>query len=59
LINSLGNLGGFACPYLVGALNDLSHSQQAGLHVVAGSLLLGALLAGRLLRGTGSPSPAG
>ncbi len=56
LINSLGNLGGFASPYLVGALNDFSHSQQAGLYAVAISLLLGAMLAGLLLR-PGRESP--
>ncbi len=50
LINSLGNLGGFASPYLVGALNDLTHSAQAGLLAVAGCLLTGAILAGLLLR---------
>lgn len=44
LINSLGNLAGFASPYLVGWLKDLTQSTNTGMFVLAASLLLGALL---------------
>ncbi|MET3106643.1 D-galactonate transporter [Oxalobacteraceae bacterium GrIS 2.11] len=44
LINSLGNLAGFVSPYLVGWLKDLSHSTDAGMVLMAASMLLGALL---------------
>lgn len=44
LINSLGNLAGFVSPYLVGWLKDQTHSTNSGMYVLAGSLLLGALL---------------
>jgi len=49
LINSIGNLGGFACPYIVGALNDATKSQDPGLYFLAGSLAVGAALVFRLL----------
>jgi MFS family permease len=44
LINSVGNLGGFVCPYIVGALNDATRSQGPGLCFISGSLVLGAVL---------------
>ena len=34
LINSLGNLGGFAAPYATGALNDLTGTNKAGMWAV-------------------------
>lgn len=34
LINSLGNISGFAAPYITGALRDVTGSQRAGLWVV-------------------------
>jgi D-galactonate transporter len=34
LINSLGNISGFAAPYITGALRDVTGSQKAGLWVV-------------------------
>ena len=34
LINSLGNLGGFAAPYATGALSDLTGSNRAGMWAV-------------------------
>ncbi|MGV7208237.1 MFS transporter [Oxalobacteraceae bacterium A2-2] len=45
LINSVGNLAGFASPYLVGAIRDATGSTAAGMVLLAASLLLGALLA--------------
>ena len=44
LINSLGNLAGFVSPYLVGWLKDLTHSTDTGMYMLAGSLIVGALL---------------
>jgi ACS family tartrate transporter-like MFS transporter len=35
LINSVGNLGGFAGPYLVGVLNDWTHSLTASFALIA------------------------
>jgi len=36
LINSVGNLGGFAGPYIMGWIKDSTGSFQAGLYVLAG-----------------------
>lgn len=45
LINSIGNLGGFAGPYIVGAIKEHSSSFSASLLFMACSLLFGAILA--------------
>jgi MFS transporter, ACS family, tartrate transporter len=45
LINSIGNLGGFVGPYLVGLLEDATGSTDGGLLVLAAILLGGAILA--------------
>jgi MFS family permease len=42
-INSIGNLAGFASPYVVGWLKDLTHSTAAGMYAVSAVLILGAL----------------
>ncbi|MBU3705941.1 MAG: MFS transporter [Mycobacterium sp.] len=44
LINSLGNLGGFAAPYATGALSDLTGSNRAGMWAVGVIMLVGAVL---------------
>mgnify|MGYP001770642587 FL=1 len=44
LINSVGNLGGFAGPYIVGYLNTAAHSSYAGLAYLAGSITVSGLL---------------
>jgi ACS family tartrate transporter-like MFS transporter len=41
----LGNLGGFAGPWLFGALKDITGRYDAGLLVLAGCMLLAGLLA--------------
>jgi D-galactonate transporter len=41
-INSIGNLGGFVSPYVVGWLRDATSSPEAGMYVIAIVLLLGA-----------------
>ena len=40
LINSLGNLGGFAAPYVTGVLSDLTGSNRAGMWTV-GVIMVG------------------
>jgi ACS family tartrate transporter-like MFS transporter len=48
LITMIGSLGGFAGPTLTGKLKDITHSFTAGLLVIAGLALLGALLCAAL-----------
>ena len=45
LINSIGNLGGFAGPYVVGIVKQASHSFTGGMLVMAASVLGAAVLA--------------
>ncbi|NIH77733.1 MFS transporter [Amycolatopsis viridis] len=45
LINSLGNVSGFAAPYVTGWLRDLTGSQRTGLWVVGVCMVAGALVA--------------
>jgi nitrate/nitrite transporter NarK len=47
VINSVGNLAGFASPYMIGYLKDLTASTQIGMYVLAGMLVLGAILVWR------------
>jgi nitrate/nitrite transporter NarK len=44
LINSIGNLGGFAGPYAIGLIKEHTHSFTAALSAVSGFLLLAAIL---------------
>ncbi len=39
LINSIGNLGGFAGPYVVGMVKQTTHSFAGGMIVMAASLV--------------------
>lgn len=55
LINSIGNLGGFAAPYATGALADLTGSNRAGMWAVGAVMVLCAALVAVL---RASPSPA-
>jgi len=41
-INSVGNLAGFASPYLVGWLKDLTQSTDIGMYLLSGILVAGA-----------------
>jgi ACS family tartrate transporter-like MFS transporter len=47
-INSLGNLSGFAVPYAIGYLKDLSGTFTLGLLLLSGCSLLGAIVVGVL-----------
>jgi ACS family tartrate transporter-like MFS transporter len=56
-INSIGNLGGFVGPAMIGWIKDLTGSFQGGLFFVAGLLVLSAVLTLALARSQ-RPSPA-
>jgi MFS family permease len=43
MINSLGNVSGFAAPYVTGWLRDLTGTQRAGMWVVGACMVAGAL----------------
>jgi ACS family tartrate transporter-like MFS transporter len=47
LVNSIGNLGGFVGPYLVGLMKDATGSTDGGLVTLAAVLAFGAFLATR------------
>ena len=42
-INSVGNLAGFAMPWLIGVIKDKTHSTDAGLDLLAVMMVLGAV----------------
>jgi MFS family permease len=44
LVNSLGNIAGFASTYVVGWMTDLTHSTSASLYLFAGLLVIGGAL---------------
>ena len=44
VINSVGNLSGFAAPYLIGYVKDATGSAAIGLYIISGGLVLGAIL---------------
>ncbi len=44
LVNSLGNIAGFASTFLVGWMTDLTHSTSSSLYLFAGLLTVGGLL---------------
>lgn len=44
LINSIGNLAGFASPYLVGWIKDLTASTSIGMYALSASLFIGSAL---------------
>jgi nitrate/nitrite transporter NarK len=48
LINSVGAVGGFCGPYLMGRVSDLTHSFRAALIVCSGLLLMAAVVAASL-----------
>ncbi len=44
MINSVANLAGFASPYMIGVLRDMTHSSAVGMYVLAGFLVFGAAI---------------
>jgi nitrate/nitrite transporter NarK len=62
LINSLGNISGFAAPYITGWLRDLTGTQRTGMWLVGACMIAGATLvlalgAAPKDRTTDSPTP--
>lgn len=53
LVNSIGNLGGFVGPYIVGWIRESTRSYAAGLYFLAASAALSAIIAFFVVR----PSP--
>jgi MFS family permease len=51
LVNSVGNTGGFVGPYLLGTINDATHSFAAGLIAIAAMLVAGGALVLRVRDG--------
>ena len=50
LINSFGNIGGFAGPYLTGWLRDLTRNNKSGFFVVAGLMVMAGIVVLRVGR---------
>jgi D-galactonate transporter len=59
LINSVGNLAGFCAPFVIGWLKDRTHSTDAGLHLLAGLLVVGAFAVMALRPAARAPAAAG
>lgn len=57
-INSIGNLGGFAGPAMIGWVKDITGSFAGGLYFVAGLLVLSAVLTLILSRSKGQQPTA-
>lgn len=62
LVNSLGNIGGFVAPYIVGLIKDHTHSDQLALTFLSGCLavtaVVGYLYANRRPEGNAALDPA-
>jgi MFS transporter, ACS family, tartrate transporter len=59
LINSVGNLGGFAGPYVMGWLKDATGDYRVGLRILAATMFLGGFLALTVrVRKDAPPSPS-
>ena len=59
LINSIGNLGGFTGPYVVGYLTDRTGSYVAGIYYLTAAGLVGGLTVLLLRRTLSGPEPVG
>ena len=57
LSNSVGNLSGFAAPYITGWLADLTGQQRLGLWVVGATMITAAVIT-IVLRAAPRPDPA-
>jgi len=44
MINSFGNIGGFAGPYMTGWLRDLTGNNEAGMFVVAAFMVMAGIV---------------
>ena len=60
LVNSIGNLGGYVGPFIVGWIKDATGSFEAGLYFLAASALLSGIIAYLAVQPTGQTSaPSG
>jgi MFS transporter, ACS family, tartrate transporter len=59
LINSIGNLGGYVGPFIVGWIRDSTKSFEMGLYFLAGCAFLSALITFTSTREPTAPKPAG
>ena len=59
LINSIGNLGGFTGPYIIGYLTDRTGSYAAGIYYLTAAGLVGGLTVLLLRRTLSGPEPVG
>lgn len=57
LVNSIGNLSGFAAPYITGWLADLTGAQKAGLWAVGGAMMAAGIIT-LLLKAAPKPADA-
>ncbi|MBV8437815.1 MAG: MFS transporter, partial [Silvibacterium sp.] len=57
-VNSVGAVGGFTGPYIMGLASDLTHSFRAALFVTGALLILAAIIASRLKAPPRIPAPA-
>ena len=57
LINSLGNLGGFAGPYLIGWVKDATGSYAAAMGIFALAAIVAALVMAATARGMAARAP--
>ena len=55
LINSIGNLGGYVGPFIVGWIKDSTDSFEMGLYFLAGCAFLSSLITFLATRATGAP----
>jgi MFS family permease len=58
LINTIGNVAGFAAPYITGAVKDATGSFQAAMLIVGAFMLLSAVLTFAVGRTAPEPAPA-
>lgn len=49
-INSVGNLGGFVSPFIIGRINDLTHSTSLAIFLIAGCCLLSFILVATIFK---------
>lgn len=57
-INSVGNLAGYASPFLVGKIRDATHNMTYALLVLAGSLLVAGVITLVVTQGKAAPAKA-
>ena len=59
MINSIGNLGGFVGPYIVGWIRDRTGRYDAGLDFLAGCAVVSALIALAVVKPRYRSAPSG